>query len=64
MSKEGFDRVIRFPGMSRRPWLSGVGKRVKQCCRMIQLLVREMINARMEVVASCRHVRSVRSVSI
>jgi hypothetical protein len=64
MSEQGLDRVIRFRCMSRRQSLSGVGKLVKQCCRLVQLLVREMINAGVEVIASCRHLRSVRFVSI
>jgi hypothetical protein len=64
MSEQRLDRIIRCRGMSRRQWLISVGKRVKQCCCMVQLLVRQVINARMEIVASRRHLRSVRSVSM
>jgi hypothetical protein len=37
MSEQRLDRVIRCRGMSRRQWLSSVGKRVKQCCCLLQL---------------------------
>ena len=59
-SERGLDCVVDCRGMAGRQRLSWIDKRVKQRRRMVELLIWQMINSRVKVVASGRHVRVVR----